>query len=48
MISAARGDVEHLDLSVKFRDLERLGPALVLDHTAGNGSRILLWTTPDK
>ena len=44
MISAARGDVGQLDLSVKYRDLERLGPALVLDQTAGNGSRIMLWT----
>ena len=44
MISAARGDWGHLDLSVKYRDLERLGPGLVLDHRMSSGSRIMLWT----
>ena len=44
MISALRGDLGHLDLSVKYRDLERLGPHLVLDHRTASGSRIMLWT----
>jgi hypothetical protein len=47
MISALRGDLGHLDLSVKYRDLQRLGPGLVLDHTAQSGSRIMLWTVAD-
>lgn len=44
MISALRGDLDQLDLSVKYGDLARLGPALLLDHRTANGSRIMLWT----
>jgi len=45
MISVARGDWGHLDLSVTFDDLRRRGPGLLLDHRIENGSRILLWTS---
>ena len=45
MISVARGDWGHLDLSVTFDDLRRRGPGLLLDHRNENGSRILLWTS---
>lgn len=44
MISAARGDLGQLDLSVNYHDLARRGPGLILDHRMGNGSRIMLWT----
>lgn len=46
MISAVRKDWGHLDLSVSYDDLTRLGPTLILDHQQKSGSRILLWTTP--
>ena len=33
---------ERLNLSVV--DLERLGPALIVDHTTSKGERVLIWT----
>ncbi len=45
MISAARRDWGHLDLSVSYGDLMNLGPALILDHRLENGARIMLWTS---
>jgi len=44
LISAARGDLGHLDLSVKYQDLVKRGPGLILDHYMANGSRVMLWT----
>ena len=44
MITALVGDWEHLDLRVSEDDLERRGPALVLDYTRTDGARVLLWT----
>lgn len=37
-------DWDNLDLKVSVEDLERRGPAVVMDHTLVDGSRILLWT----
>lgn len=42
--TALAGDWSHLDLSVTEEDLERRGPALVLDEENVDGARILLWT----
>jgi len=44
-IAMVRKDWGHLDLSVSYNDLRRRGPALLLDHTLENSSRILLWTS---
>jgi len=38
------GDWENLDLEVTEDDLERRGPGLILDHTAEDGKRIVMWT----
>ena len=38
------GDWESLALRVSTDDLERRGPALVIDHARADGARILLWT----
>jgi hypothetical protein len=35
-------DFEHLDLDV--RELERIGPALVVDYRSTSGERVLVWT----
>jgi hypothetical protein len=35
-------DLEHLELD--GQQLERIGPALVLDYRGGDGVRVLLWT----
>lgn len=37
-----RMDLEDLKLTVE--DLERYGPALILDHTGENGERVLVWS----
>lgn len=44
LTSALAHDWERLDLRVSERDLERLGPGLVLDQRLQDGARILLWT----
>jgi hypothetical protein len=38
----SRIDFERLHVSIG--DLERLGPALILDHTSRRGERVLIWT----
>lgn len=43
-VSVLARDWENLDLRVSERDLERLGPGVVLDHRLPDGRRILLWT----
>ncbi len=45
MIAALKKDWDHLDLSVSYADLQRRGPALLLDHRLANGARIMLWTS---
>ena len=35
-------DLDRLNLDVK--ELERIGPAMVLDHRATSGERVLIWT----
>ena len=42
--AALTGDWENLDIGVTVEDLERLGPALVIDHSQEGGGRIVLWT----
>jgi hypothetical protein len=37
-----RMDLEDLKLTVE--DLERLGPALVVDHRSGSGERVMVWS----
>jgi len=32
------------DLNLTVEDLERFGPALLLDHTGRSGDRVLIWT----
>jgi hypothetical protein len=32
------------DLKLTVEDLERLGPALVVDHRSGSGERVLVWS----
>jgi len=44
LTTALAGDWENLALSVTTDDLERRGPALVIDHARTDGGRILLWT----
>ena len=44
LASVLARDWENLDLRVSERDLERLGPGLVLDHRLEDGTRVLLWT----
>lgn len=41
-LNGNRMDLEDLQLSVE--DLERFGPALILDHQAPAGERILVWS----
>jgi hypothetical protein len=41
-LNGNRLDLEDLKLSVE--DLERFGPALILDHQAPDGERILVWS----
>jgi len=45
MISTWRKDWGHLDLNITYDDLVERGPALLLDHRAKTGARILLWTS---
>lgn len=40
--SNSRIDFERLSISVQ--DLERLGPALIVDHRSSHGERVLIWT----
>jgi hypothetical protein len=40
--SNSRIDFERLNISVQ--DLERLGPALIVDHRSTHGERVLIWT----
>jgi hypothetical protein len=44
MVAAVAGDWEGLDLGVSEDELERRGPALLLDHARADGARIVLWT----
>jgi hypothetical protein len=44
MIAGLVQDWENLDLGIDEDDLERRGPALVLDHDRGERGRVLLWT----
>lgn len=41
-LNGQRMDLEDLKLTVE--DLERLGPALIVDHTAPSGERVLVWS----
>lgn len=41
-LNGERMELEDLKLTVE--DLERLGPALIVDHTATGGDRVLVWT----
>jgi hypothetical protein len=41
-IDGTRLDLEDLNLTVE--DLERLGPALLVDHQAAGGQRVLVWS----
>jgi hypothetical protein len=44
MIASFAGDWENIDLGITEDDLERRGPALILDHTLAGGARVMLWT----
>ncbi len=37
-------DWKNLNLKISVEDLERRGPAVIIDHTLDEGGRILLWT----
>lgn len=37
-------DWENLDLGIDEDDIERRGPARILDHARANGTRVVLWT----
>jgi hypothetical protein len=37
-------DVDFEQLDLDFAELERIGPALVLDHNSRSGERVLIWT----
>jgi hypothetical protein len=41
-LNGGRMDLEDLKLSVE--DLERFGPTLIVDHTARDGERVLIWS----
>ena len=41
-LNGNRMDLEDLRLTV--RDLERKGPSLIVDHQAGDGERVLVWS----
>jgi hypothetical protein len=41
-LNGNRMDLEDLRISVE--DLERFGPALIVDHTAPDGERVLVWS----
>ena len=41
-LNGNRMDLEDLRLTVE--DLERLGPALIVDHKAADGERVLVWS----
>ena len=41
-LNGRRMDLEDLKLTIE--DLERLGPALIIDHTAADGDRVLVWS----
>ena len=44
-IAMVRRDWAHLDLSIRYKDLQRRGPGLLLDHRLTNGARLMLWTS---
>ena len=44
-IAMFRRDWEHIDLSIRYKDLQRRGPGLLLDHDLANGARLMLWTS---
>jgi hypothetical protein len=48
MIAVVRKDWNHLDLSISYDDLSRRGPALLLNHKADNGARLLIWTSSNQ
>jgi hypothetical protein len=37
-------DLDFEQLNLDFAELERIGPALVLDHRTSSGERVLIWT----
>ena len=41
---SARSAVPNVRVSLTVTELERYGPALLLDHTDGDGARVLVWT----
>lgn len=41
-LNSGRMDLEDLKLSVE--DLERFGPTLIIDHSARDGERVLIWS----
>ena len=41
-LNSGRMDLEDLKLSVE--DLERFGPTLIIDHSARDGERVLVWS----
>lgn len=43
-IDLNRGPMDLEDLKLSVEDLERLGPALIVDHTATGGERVLVWS----
>jgi len=38
------GRIEFERLNITVQDLERMGPALIVDHTSPRGERVLVWT----
>ncbi len=38
------GKMDLEDLKLSIEDLERLGPTLIVDHTAASGERVLVWS----
>lgn len=45
-ISLFRRDWEHVDLSVRYGDLRKRGPGLVVDHRLQSGARVVLVANP--
>jgi hypothetical protein len=37
-------ETEDVDIEFTVEEIERYGPALLLDHTEGDGTRVLVWT----
>ena len=44
LATSGRGDSRQRMMSVRLSELDRFGPALLVDHDLEDGNRVLVWT----